>query len=295
MILQPSAVKQIRQMLAEPGLIQMPCCFDAFSAKLIQQSGFKLTFISGFSVSSSRLAMPDTGLITYSEMHNQATNISAALDIPVICDGDTGFGNAANIRRTVLGYAQAGVAGIMIEDQRSPKRCGHTKGKEVVSRSAAIERLNAALDAREQLRANGSDIIIIARTDARATKGLTEAIERANLFNQMGADIIFVEAPCSEKEMEAICTNVNGHKMANILEQGETPILPPAELEAMGFKVAAYPLTMIAAAAQAMQKALEALKTNTHPTSLMPFFELQEITGFGDYDELLRRLEQAES
>lgn len=280
----------IEQLLAKPGLLRMPCCFDALSARLIEQAGFHLSFMSGFSVSAARLAVPDTGLISFGEMVDQGRQICSATRLPIIGDGDTGYGNELNIKRTVHGYAQAGFAGIMIEDQRAPKRCGHTRGKEVIERAEAMRRMHAALEARDELRAAGKSFVVIARTDARATKGLDEAIARAQQFAAMGADILFVEAPCSEQEMLRICTEVPGHKMANLVEQGDTPILSPVALEQMGFKIAAYPLTLIATAIQAMQTALQSLQSDQHPTQMVSFKTLQQVVGFDHYDAELNRL-----
>lgn len=164
-----SATTSLKALLAKPGLLIMPCCYDALSAKLIEQAGFKLTFMSGFAVSASRLGLPDTGLISYGEMIDQGRSICTATSLPVLGDGDTGYGNAVNTKRTVQGYAQAGFACIMIEDQVSPKRCGHTKGKQVVDRHEACKRIEAAVDARNE----GADIMIMARTDARAPSVLT--------------------------------------------------------------------------------------------------------------------------
>lgn len=283
---------RLRELLAQPGLLRMPCCFDALSAKLIQQAGFPLSFMSGFAVSASRLGLPDTGLISYGEMVEQGRQICQAVSIPLIGDGDTGYGNVVNVQRTVLGYAAAGFAGIMIEDQLAPKRCGHTRGKEVIDREAAIERMAAVIDARAQLRQAGQDLVIIARTDARATRGLDEAIARAQRFAEMGADVLFVEAPCSEQEMQQIAREVPGNKMANLVEQGDTPVLPPARLAELGFKIAAYPLTLLSASVAAMQQALLALQGEQHPTQLLPFSELQQVVGFPQYDATLQRLQR---
>ena len=280
-----SPAEKLRQLLAQPGLLLMPCCFDAFSARLIEQSGFSLTFMSGFAVSASRLAMPDTGLISYAEMLDQGRNICQAVSIPVLGDADTGYGNALNVKRTINGYAQAGFACAMIEDQLAPKRCGHTVGKQVVSRQAALTRLRAALDARDE----GADLLIMARTDARAPHGLEEALWRAHAFVDAGADIVFVEAPTSRVELDRIAAELPVPTMVNLLDQGETPVLPPAQLEAMGFKIAAYPLTLLAAAAQAMQRALESLRTGAEPVDLLAFNHLRELVGFPAYDQARAR------
>jgi 2-methylisocitrate lyase-like PEP mutase family enzyme len=280
---------RLRQLLDEPGLIVMPCCFDALSARLIERAGFPLSFMSGFGVAAARLAMPDTGLISYGEMLDQGRTICDAVGIPVIGDGDTGYGNALNTKRTVRGYAGAGFACVMIEDQLAPKRCGHTRGKQVVERREAVARIRAAIDAREELRAEGSDILVMARTDAAATHGLAEAIERAQEFEALGADIAFVEAPQSEDELRRIGEQVPGPKMANQVEDGDTPLLAPAELERLGFKLAAYPLTLLSAATRAMQLALEAFGQGTAPAPRLPFDELRQLLGFPDYDAELSR------
>ena len=276
-----SKAEDLRRLLAEPGLIVMPCCFDALSAKLIERAGFPLTFMSGFAVSVARLGLPDTGLISYGEMLDQGHSICDAVSIPVIGDGDTGYGNPLNVKRTVQGYAKAGFACIMIEDQLAPKRCGHTRGKHTVSRSEAITRLRAALDARDE----GADILIMARTDARATDGLEEALTRARTFREMGADITFLEAPHGKDEMRRYCDEVDGPKMANLVEQGDTPLLPHEELEDIGYKLVAYPLTLQLAAQQGMMDALAAMKAGHHPQNLASFTELQAVAGFPEYFE----------
>lgn len=255
-----SRAADLRTLLAEPGLIVMPCCWDALSARMIEQAGFPLTFMSGFAVSGARLAVPDTGLISYGEMVDVGRTICEAVSIPVFGDGDTGYGNPMNVKRTVKGYAAAGFAGIMIEDQVAPKRCGHTQGKQVVGREEAKLRLRAALDARDELQAEGRDIVVMARTDARRTDGLDEALDRCKAFIDLGADLTFLEAPESEDEMLRYCEEVPGVKMANMVEQGLTPVLSPHRLEDIGYKIAAYPLTLQMAALKAMQDALANLK-----------------------------------
>lgn len=280
-----SATEQLRHLLHQPGLITMPCCFDGLSARLIEQAGFPLTFMSGFSTSAARLGLPDTGLISYGEMLDQGRNICAAVNIPVIGDADTGYGNALNVRRTVAGYAAAGFACAMIEDQESPKRCGHTRGKRVVNRHEALTRIRAAVDEREA----GSDILIMARTDARHDHGMQEALWRCQAFADLGADIIFLEAPHSQDEMAKFCKTVPGFKMANMVEEGDTPLLMPQELEALGYKIAAYPLTLLSSAVRAMQEALAELKQGKYADNLLPFAELRQLVGFDAYDEQLNQ------
>lgn len=274
-----SPAEKLRRLLDAPGLLTMPGCFDTMSATLIEEAGFKVGFMSGFSVSASRLAMPDTGLISYAEMVEQGRNICNSVKIPMIGDGDTGFGNALNVKRTVEGYARAGFACIMLEDQVMPKRCGHTKGKDVVSRDEAYSRIQAAVDARS----DGADILIMARTDARAVHGLDEAITRAKEFMKIGADITFVEAPESIEEMQEYCSSVPGPKMANMIEHGKTPVLPPKELEKIGYKIAVFPLTLLSASIRAMRESLQTLQNGKEPSNILDFEDLKKSVGFDDY------------
>ena len=288
MSMQAKRVKQLRNLLRTDKFIIMPCCYDGFTAKLIGQSGFDVSFMSGFGVSAVRLGLPDTGLISYGEMVDQAQNICNISNIPVICDGDTGYGNPANVKRTVHGYIRAGAAGIMIEDQVSPKRCGHTKGKDVVDRETAFARIRAATEARNEAEENDDDIVIMARTDAGAVHGLDEALFRAEKFIHLGADIIFIEAPRTKEEMKKI-GELGGCQMANMVEHGVTPLLPPAELESLGYRIAAYPLTLLSTAAFAMKKALAGLKEGIFPDEILSFTDLQAIVGFPEYDDTLKR------
>ena len=229
--------------------------------------------------------MPDTGLISYGELLDQGRNICSAVSIPVVGDGDTGFGNVMNVKRTVRGYHQAGFACVMIEDQVMPKRCGHTAGKSVVERDEALRRLKAAVDAREE----GADILIMARTDARAALGIEEAIDRCRAFYDTGADMTFLEAPLSEAEMRRFCKEVPGHKMVNLVENGKTPLLPIRDLQEMGYKIAVFALTLLSVSIGAMQQALVALKRGEPVSDLMNFHKLQQIVGFDAYDAELGR------
>lgn len=276
----PSRTSRLRSLLAEPGLRLMPCAFDALSARLIEEAGFSLSFMSGFGVSAARLALPDTGLISYAEMLEQGRNVCAATRIPVIGDGDTGYGNPLNVKRTVRGYAQAGFAGVMIEDQLAPKRCGHTAGKQVVSRGEALARVRAAVDARDE----GADILIVARTDARHPHGLSEALFRIEAFADLGADVVFLEAPVDRDEMRAFCAATRTPALANMLEGGHTPRLAPTELEELGYKLVAYPLTLLSASIAAMQRALDELRQGVAPSRLLPFSTLRTVVGFDAYD-----------
>jgi 2-methylisocitrate lyase-like PEP mutase family enzyme len=257
----------------------MPGCHDAMSARLVEEAGFELGFMSGFAVSASRLGMPDTGLISYGELLDQARNICRAVSIPLIGDGDTGFGSAQNVKRTVEGYASAGFAAIMLEDQVAPKRCGHTEGKAVVGRDEAMMRIRAAVDVRDA----GAEILIMARTDARACVGLDEAIERCREFRAIGADITFLEAPLDEDEMRRYCREVDGPKMANLIEGGKTPLLTPAHLESLGYTIAVYPLTLLNVSIGAMRLALQDLGRGLPAAAAMDFEALKSAVGFPAY------------
>ena len=283
-----SAPSKLRALLAKPGIHLMPCCFDALSARLVEKANFPVTFASGFSVAAAH-GLPDTGLMSFGEMEQAMRRITGSLEqIPCIGDGDTGYGNAVNAKRTVRGYAAAGLAGVMIEDQVAPKRCGHTRDKAVVDRPTALARVRAAVDASREAAANEEDsILILARTDALKTDGLDEALERAIAFRDLGADIVFVEAPRSLDEMRLIAKEVSGvPQLVNCLAGGLTPVLPPDELEKLGFTrtLAAYPLDLLNASIVAQRQALEGLRTGKPPPELtLPFAELQEAVGFPEY------------
>jgi 2-methylisocitrate lyase-like PEP mutase family enzyme len=273
--------QRLREALASPGIIIMPCCFDGLSAKLVADAGTKVSFMSGFAASAARLGLPDTGLISFGEMADSVRNCCAAApDMPIIADGDTGYGNALNVQRTVTEYARAGAAGVMIEDQVSPKKCGHTKGKQVIARDEARLKIRAAVEA-----ARKADILVLARTDARATHGFDEALARCEDFAAEGADMIFLEAPESVEEMRRFCSAIRKPCMANMVVGGKTPVLPPAELARIGFKLAAYPLVLLSAAVSAMQQAIAALQpdTNAPQPPQVTFEELKKAVGFPDY------------
>ena len=275
--------QKLRDLLAEPGVHIMPGCFDALSAKLIADAGFQVTFMSGFAVSAARLGLPDTGLISFAEMLDTLRNCcSAAAQIPLIGDGDTGYGNALNVQRTVTEYARAGAAAVMIEDQVSPKKCGHTRGKDVISREEARLKIRAAVDAKAN-----ADILIMARTDARAVHGFDAALQRCRDFEAEGADIIFLEAPETEAEMGQFCQAMTKPCMANLVPGGKTPILPPAQLQDIGYKLALYPVMLMSSAVAAMQATLAALcpgAAEKQPPSIS-FVDLQRVVGFPDYWE----------
>ena len=280
---------KLRKLIKNNSFLPIPSCFDALSAKLIEQTGFEAMFMSGFAASASRIGEPDLGVMTLTEVLDQLNNITDATSLPVIGDGDTGYGNAMNVQRTVKSFAKIGCAGVLIEDQLSPKRCGHTPGKDVVSREEAFDRIRASVDAREE-----KDILIMARTDANHTHGIKEAIERAQIFHELGSDILFVEAPKTEDEMRLICKEVPGCKIANIVEGGLTPNLSMKELEDIGYNMAVYPLTALSSAMRAMVDSLNKLKTDDDRSSnLMSFTELRKRVGFDDYYEVSSRYESS--
>ena len=284
----PQCVR-LRELLASGKIIQTPCAHDALSARLIERASFPAAFMSGFCVSASRLALPDTGLISYGEMVDVGRTITSATSasFPVIGDGDDGYGNAMNVKRTVKGYANAGFAGILLEDQVAPKACGHTKNRRVVSREDAVTRVRAACDARDE---SGSGIVIIARSDSRSAVDLDEALWRVAAFADQGADALFIDALRSKEELRAFCAVAPGvPKMANMLEGGgATPICTPEELQDMGFSIVAYPLSLLAVSVKAMEKALREISSESSgyfPSndSLPTFAELQQSVGFPEY------------
>ena len=273
--------QRLRDLLAQPNVEIMPGCYDGLSAKLVADAGYRVTFMSGFAVSAARLGLPDTGLISFAEMLDSLRNCcSAAGNVPLIGDGDTGYGNALNVQRTVVEYARAGAAAVMIEDQVSPKKCGHTRGKQVISRAEARMKIRAAVDARA-----AADILIMARTDARAVHGFDDALARCHDFAAEGADIIFLEAPETEDEMRRFCAAMTKPCMANMVPGGKTPILPPEKLQAIGYKLALYPVMLLSSAVAAMKATLAALHPGTkapQPPSIS-FADLQRVVGFPEY------------
>lgn len=274
--------ESLRKLLDRPGILLGPAAYDGISAKLTESAGFDFGFMSGFSVAGARLGLPDTGLVSYGEMVEQGRQmIEATVNIPLIGDADTGHGNSMNVIRTVRGYAHAGFSGILIEDQVWPKSCGHVRGKQVVPRDEAIARIRAACDARR----GDQDIVIVARTDAKQAISFEEALERAQAFSDQGADVVFIDALETAAEMRTFCARVTGaHKMANMLEGGgKTPILQPHELEDMGFKLVAYPLSLLGVSIRAMQDALVDLKRGDIPKNVPHFSDLQDVVGFTSY------------
>jgi methylisocitrate lyase len=262
------ATTRLRALLARPGLLVLPGAADALSARLVEEAGFPAVYATGAGIANELLGLPDLGLATMTEILEQVRRMVAAVDVPLVADVDTGYGNPLNTMRTVHEFERAGVAGLQIEDQVSPKRCGHFAGKEVIPREEMVLKLKAAAHARQD-----PDLVLIARTDAIAVTGFEDAIDRANAYVEAGADVIFVEAPTTHEQMAELSRRIPVPLVANMTEGGKTPILPSAELEALGFKLALYPNMLLRAALRAGAEALATLR--------------QEGTSLGILDRLL--------
>ncbi|KAJ3342842.1 hypothetical protein HDU93_000972 [Gonapodya sp. JEL0774] len=241
--------------------------------------------MTGYGVAAMK-GYPDTGLLSYKEVLDTVQGIADVTTIPIIADADTGYGNPMNLKRTVAAFAQSMIGGIMIEDQVFPKRCGHTKGKAVVSREEAFARVRAAVDARREC---GIDIFIMARTDARGPESLDEAIYRCQKFHELGADMVFLEAPRSEEEMVRLCKEIPGFKCCNNVETGLTPVFPTPVLAKMGYVAAIHPATLFSAIIKTIIDTLELMKDDTEQglektkEKIMDFREVSRIVGFDDY------------
>ena len=249
------ATTRLRQMLAEPGIIVAPGAYDGFSARLIEAAGFKAVYMTGAGTAASHLGQPDLGLATLTEMANHAGHLASCISLPLIADADTGYGNALNVVRTVREYEKAGVAGCHIEDQVAPKKCGHIAGKQVVEAKEFADKIRAAVEYRTD-----PDFVVIARTDARAVTGLDDAIARANLYREAGADLIFFEAPQSVEEIQRVAREVKAPLLANMVQGGRTPAMSVPQLEDLGFKMVIFPGVCMRAAVPAIETALESLK-----------------------------------
>ncbi|OGP47002.1 MAG: carboxyvinyl-carboxyphosphonate phosphorylmutase [Deltaproteobacteria bacterium RBG_13_51_10] len=275
----------LRKILQDPEILIAPGAHNAFTAKIIEQAGFKAVYMTGSGAAMDLLGLPDLGFLTMSEMVAHARNIVQATSLPVIADADTGYGNALNVMRTVREYEGAGVAGLHIEDQVAPKRCGHFSGKEVISREEMIGKIKAALDSRRD-----QNLVVIARTDARAVLGLQEAIERGVAYAEAGADMIFVDAPESAEELSLIARSIPAPLMANLSEGGKTPLLSAQELQDMGYKLVIYPRSAAGAAAKAIQELMAVLKrdgtTEKYLDRIISFEGRNQITGLAYYREL---------
>ena len=270
--------QKIRDALKEKGVLVMPGVYDCLSAKIASRAGFEVIFITGYSVSATYLGEPDFDLLTQTELLSASQRICSVTPLPVIVDADTGYGNAVNVIRTVRELIRGGAAGMFLEDQIWPKRCGHMKGKQVVPLEEYLSKLRAAVDARGK-----DDFYIVARTDARQALGLEEAIRRGKAFKEAGADAVFIEAPNTKEEMHEIGRNVPGPLVANMIERGVTPLMGPEELKKLGFQLIVWPLGPLYASARALQDVYSTLRSagTTHAIMdrLIPFEEFHDIIG----------------
>jgi 2-methylisocitrate lyase-like PEP mutase family enzyme len=241
-------------MMAEPQLTVLPGVYDALSATLVERSGFPGAYMSGAAVSVSQGGVPDLGLLTLTEMASQAGRMAGVLSGPLVADADTGFGNALNVQRTIIEYERAGVAGLHLEDQTFPKRCGHLGGKSVIPTEEFVDKIRAAVDVRTD-----PELVLIARTDARGPLGFAEAIRRANAYLEAGADLIFVEAPQTIEEIAAIPSEVGGPVMFNIVEHGSSPVVEHEQLAEWGYQLAIRPLALVVPMVRAVMSAVAAM------------------------------------
>ena len=267
----------LKKLILDEEILVMPGAYDALSARIVELAGFKTVTMGGYAASAALLAKPDVSLLTLTEMVNQTRYIVDAVDIPVFVDGDTGHGNATNVARTVKEFENAGAAGLFIEDQVFPKRCGHMEGKQVISVDEMIIKIKAAVDARSD-----DDFIIMARTDALAVYGIDEAIERGNLYREAGADVIFIEAPHSIDDMRRINREVKAPTSANMVEGGKTPILSAKELQDLGYSIATYPLSSLYAAAWGVRMVIQELSNKGTTSGYM-----DRMVTFSDFNKLV--------
>jgi 2-methylisocitrate lyase-like PEP mutase family enzyme len=275
----------LKQMFKRDRLLVAPGCFDGLSARLVEEAGFEAAYLSGGAVARS-MGIPDIGLVTMSEVIERAAQVVAAVKIPIIADADTGYGNAVNLVRSVREFERTGVAAIHIEDQITPKRCGHLDGKEVIPLAEMENKLHAALTNR-----NDPDFLIIARTDARGVHGFDDAISRGRAFAKLGVDAIFVEAPQSEAELEEIPRALpDVPLLVNVFKGGKTPMLPVDRLQQMGYRIAIYPSETQRAAIHAMRQALALLKregtTEKMDDALTTFKERDKVVGLDEWQRL---------
>lgn len=281
---------RLRELLAGPDLIVAPGAYDALSARLIAQAGFPVVYMTGFGTAASVLGQPDVGLLTMSEMVSRAAALAAVIgDLPLIADADTGYGNPINVRRTIREYERAGVAGLHIEDQVWPKKCGHMEGKQVIPKDEMVEKIHAAVDARQD-----ADFVIIARTDANAVYGLEDAIQRGLAYREAGADVIFIEAPRSVAELRTIAqTFPDVPLLFNWAESGKTPALSLDEIRSLGYKLVLFPVSMLFAATHAMLGLLEVFKQGQTSTPfaarMVSFAQFTDYIGLPEIQALERR------
>lgn len=271
---------RVHRLLTQHGSLVFPGVYDAVGAKIAAQIGFELLFISGYSVAASQLGLPDFGYLTQTEMIHAVRRICKSVDRPIIVDADTGYGNALNVMRTVEELMDAGAAGMFLEDQQWPKRCGHMRGKRIIPLEEHVQKIRAAVDARRD-----RDFFIVARTDARQASGLKEAIRRCRAYKAAGADALFIEAPESKEELQSMAKQLEPPLVANMLEGGVTPLLTREELAALGIQLIVCPLTALYASAKAMTEILAHLrKAGTTRDQLQRLLSFEEFHRIIDLD-----------
>jgi methylisocitrate lyase len=284
---------RLREHVEGSEITVMPGAFDALSARLVEQAGFEAVFTSGFGLSASTLGLPDMGFLDRTANLDRVEDIVRRVDAPLVADLDTGYGNALSVRRSVEEAMDAGVAGVILEDQEWPKRCGHMDEKRVVDAEEHAAKIRAAADLRDE---REDDLVIIGRTDARYTHGLETAIERGRAYRDAGADVVFVEAPEDREEMERIASAFDAPTFANMVEGGKTPYLPPAELEAIGFDFVVYPVSTLFAAVQGMTDALDTLREQgtCDPEQTVSFDEFEDVVGTAEFEGLAAEYAESE-
>jgi len=287
--------KALRTLLSQPEILVVPGAVDALAARIVEDVGFNAVYASGAGIANVQFALPDIGLLTMTEMIEPIRRIVEAVNLPVLADADTGYGNAVNVSRTVQVYEDAGVAAIQLEDQVTPKRCGHFNGKEVIPAKEMIQKIHAAVKARKEM-------LIIARTDTIATHGMDEAVRRANLYAQAGADIIFVEAPTQKEQIAELPKRIKAPLLFNMTEGAKTPIISHDELHEMGYRIVIHPNLAMRVAARAMQSALAVLQKTRSSELLLPSMlewnERQRLVRLPEWETLdheLSRFEIADS
>jgi 2,3-dimethylmalate lyase len=273
-----SGPARLRQLLAGPEPILAPGAYDALSARIVADAGFPVVYMTGYGTSAALLGRPDVGLLSGSEMVDNARRIVLAVDRPVIADADTGYGNALNVRRTVESYENAGVSGIHIEDQVTPKKCGHMEDKQLISADEMVQKLRAAVQARRD-----PSFVLIARTDARAVEGIEAAIARGRRYRDAGADVIFVEAPQSEMEIEMVAAAFDTPLLFNWADSGKSPLLPVERLAGLGYRLIIYPVSTLFAATKAMMGVVDEIRrsgtTHTYQDRMMQFPDFNRFIG----------------
>jgi 2-methylisocitrate lyase-like PEP mutase family enzyme len=282
--------RRFRDLLGQPAIIRSLGAHDVFTARLVEAAGLETVFLGGFGTSASLLGLPDVGFLTLTEMADAVRRMAQRVGIPVVADGDTGHGDLHNVTRTVREFEWAGAAGILLEDQVAPKRCGHFAGKQIIPAEEMVLKLRAALAARAD-----PDFVIVARTDARAVEGIEGAIARANRYGAAGADVCFIEAPESRAELERIPRAVNHPLLVNMLTGGATPILPVDELERLGYKIVVCPIESLLVAGKAIQRLIAAFlargRADLPADEMLTFAEVKQILGLEQVLGLRAKLE----